>query len=468
MIKLRKMEFDNHPVLGDLKLDFCDNNNNAVDTIILAGENGVGKTIVLDSIYDLSQLSGFNNNYIKMLEFEKDETIHTLSFSREIESARFFTSENGKSILLANLKDEYSFRALFSGTEINFETERIEQVTSSDIDMSSDSCKTDIKMANQVEQLIVDIINSDNERIGEIYRKKGRVEKNEDCIDLRINRFTNAFEYMFSDLEFNGIANENNQKKIYFKKDNELVSIDSLSSGEKQIIYRGSFLLKNKEALKGALVLIDEPEISMHPRWQKKIMNYYKKIFTDEEGRQTSQIFAVTHSPFIIHNENRANDKVIVLDRNENGKIKVSDRPEYFKAESLEVVEDSFHIDEFQTEKSTVFVEGKTDEQYFNKTVEVFGMDVPFIFRTVGSYDENGRAKNTGDGSVNRLFELLSGVGLNKMNVCLVDCDSKYKEKTGDNISLVRNPKFDNSKGITRGVENALILDDININKLVF
>ena len=91
------------------------------------------------------------------------------------------------------------------------------------------------------------------------------------------------------------------------------IPIDNLSTGEKQIVYRGCFLLKDVNATNGAFVFIDEPEISLHPKWQMKIMDYYKGIFTDESGQQTSQIFAVTHSPFIIHNDNRSNDKVIIL-----------------------------------------------------------------------------------------------------------------------------------------------------------
>ena len=97
------------------------------------------------------------------------------------------------------------------------------------------------------------------------------------------------------------------------------IPINKLSSGEKQVVYIGAFLLKDVNALKGVFVFIDEPEISLHPSWQKKIMDYYKNIFTDNNGKQTSQIFAVTHSPFIIHNENRKNDKVIIMSRdNEN------------------------------------------------------------------------------------------------------------------------------------------------------
>ena len=43
MYKIKKILFNNHPILGKLELDFCDGNGKAVDTVIFAGENGNGK-----------------------------------------------------------------------------------------------------------------------------------------------------------------------------------------------------------------------------------------------------------------------------------------------------------------------------------------------------------------------------------------------------------------------------------------
>ena len=145
-------------------------------------------------------------------------------------------------------------------------------------------------------------------------------------------------------------------------------------------------MLKDVNALNGAFVFIDEPEISLHPTWQQKIMDYYKGIFTDNDGNQTSQIFAVTHSPFIIHNENRKDDKIIVLSRNKDGKIVVNDKPEYYKCTSIEAVSDAFSISNFSSDKPTVYVEGRTDEKYFKRTIEVFNMTVPFQFKWIGCY----------------------------------------------------------------------------------
>lgn len=47
MYKIRKVKFKNHKVLGNLELDFCGIDGKAVDTVIIAGENGTGKVLFL-------------------------------------------------------------------------------------------------------------------------------------------------------------------------------------------------------------------------------------------------------------------------------------------------------------------------------------------------------------------------------------------------------------------------------------
>lgn len=73
------------------------------------------------------------------------------------------------------------------------------------------------------------------------------------------------------DLKYSRVENMDGHKAILFEKNGKLIQIDALSSGEKQIVYRGCFLLKDANAMNGAFVFIDEPEISLHPKWQMKV-----------------------------------------------------------------------------------------------------------------------------------------------------------------------------------------------------
>ena len=109
-------------------------------------------------------------------------------------------------------------------------------------------------------------------------------------------------------------------KKVIFKKYEQEVDIASLSSGEKQIVFRGAFLLRNQQSIKGNTILIDEPEISLHPKWQAKIFEYYRKLFTDEKNKQNSQLFIATHSQYVLDSALAAkeNTSIILMKKNAN------------------------------------------------------------------------------------------------------------------------------------------------------
>jgi predicted ATPase len=71
--------------------------------------------------------------------------------------------------------------------------------------------------------------------------------------------------------------------------------LDKLSSGEKQILMM--FYLLLFEAKHGSLVIIDEPEISLHIGWQQKL----GKVFSDISRLRDLHVVVATHSPQVIH-----------------------------------------------------------------------------------------------------------------------------------------------------------------------
>ena len=463
MYKIREIKFKNHPILKDLELNFCNADGKAVDTVIIAGENGTGKSAILNYLYGLTAGNVATESHVVL---ESDGSIIRLDYHYDGQYGRIWVRDNsGLNTLPSHdsFKKKYGLSGMFSDVDINFRAENVSSVTSMTLDASDTSRRSNTDLPKQIKQLLIDIQALDDAALSHAMRENPTKTKNELEVEERMPRFTNAFARMFDGLAYDRIDNVSGHKAIYFKKNGVDIPIDGLSSGEKQVVYRGCFLLKDVNATNGAFVFVDEPEISLHPNWQMKIMDYYKGIFTDEDGKQTSQIFTVTHSPFVIHNENRRNDKVIILAREENGNIIVKDKSEYFKCDSVEAVQDAFSIKSFSAEQPTVYLEGRTDEKYFNRALEVYGLSVPFRFKWIGYIDDRGQEANTGDKSLDNAFQFLVSRNLPVRNICLKDCDTNRAPKKNNNAIILAMPPYENAKGIKRGIENALELNNIDL-----
>lgn len=473
MYKIKKIRFQNHPVLKNLELDFCGLDGNPVDTVIIAGENGAGKSTIINELYKVATHSV---DCPMIVDVTNGSATTTLTYywkpfpNRNPPRTLYVRDGRGMETYHSSdeLKHRYPFSGIFSDVDINFKAQSISTVTSMDLDSVKSSRRSSMDLPKEINQLLVDIQSLDDSSLARAVRTAwetgSAVDEATLGYDARMPRFVNAFNTMFDCLSYNRVVNERNHKAILFQKNGQDIPIDQLSSGEKQIVYRGCFLLKDVNAINGAFVFIDEPEISLHPTWQSKIMDYYQGIFTDEAGVQNSQIFAVTHSPFVIHNVKRKNDKVIVLSRQENGDIFVIDKPEYFKCDSIEAVQDAFSTSGFSADRPVVYLEGRTDEKYFKRAAEVFGYDnLPFDFKWIGFIDQKGQEANTGKDALNKAVAFLASRKLSAKSVCLYDCDTQKPHAEINNVVTLSIPIFSNDKGIRAGIENALVFGDIDI-----
>jgi ABC-type glutathione transport system ATPase component len=107
--------------------------------------------------------------------------------------------------------------------------------------------------------------------------------------------------------------NPEGEKLPIFKNSAGIVfDINHLSSGEKQLFVR-AMTLRMLNA-NNSIILIDEPEISMHPKWQQRIMKVYENI------GENNQVIAATHSPHVVASVPKESVKLL---KRENGKIKV-------------------------------------------------------------------------------------------------------------------------------------------------
>ena len=72
--------------------------------------------------------------------------------------------------------------------------------------------------------------------------------------------------------------------------DNRLSPFDTLSSGERQI---AGLVYSASHVAKGNVILVDEPELSLHIDWQRKIIHAMMQQFPSK------QLIVCTHSPII-------------------------------------------------------------------------------------------------------------------------------------------------------------------------
>ncbi len=481
-MRLKLLRIINNPKLNDLYLDFTVNGK-VQDTIIFAGDNGCGKTTILDEIFSFISLKKSSDvkgkavgriilnekekNFIKK-NLSKDEAssysdvlkcITFLDVAREFEIAVDFDKDNN---LIADYvkvtavigKDESDLQNLnsfymiirgglgtllssfYSQAIINYELSKISSITSNDLNASVGRIKTSNNIGTDVKQTLIDIYNLDAEDYLEwSYQHNGELIDTTKAMS-RINKFAKAFNYMFENIKFDKIVTRNGYKDVIFKNVNgNEISIDNLSSGEKQIVLRGGYALKNLNSISSGTILIDEPELSLHPNWQKKILQFYKNLFTDDNGVQTAQIFVATHSPFIIHNPARYNDKVIILKRNSLGQVEVSNNSEFYDCNGVSMVKDAFNIEDFRLNKNILFTEGKTDEKYLKKAIEIFFEgQVDFEVKWIGKENEKGNPINTGKDALNNVKKLLdTNPGMFGTVVGLLyDCDTNKEDKETD------------------------------------
>lgn len=499
-MKIRKIRYEDHYLFGDTEFDFTDTDGHTIDNIIIAGENGVGKSCLMNDIYELSNYNAFSKEENKVIYFEVELSeiqIEKLKNTRDLQElnidfGKIFKInldfkvinnwnamsvenilENGETYIL-NDTSRFShqkniLRAIFSNAEVNFDSKSIKSIMTSDIDLVESSIRSDLNLATDVAQLLVDVQTLDAQDLNSWVRNNAGKPPPDEVIDIRIKRFTNAFDYMFPSKKYQRIENTINGKEVIFSEGSNEMNLNQLSSGEKQIVFRGGFLLKNKESSKGALILIDEPELSLHPKWQIKSLDFFKKLFTDLEGIQTSQLIISTHSPFIIHNPNRSNDKVIILKKDETAKTYVSENPEFVSWTGEEAIKEAFSIDfNLFNNGITVFLEGETDEKYFNTAKEVFGKsDLPFDFQYIGNSNIKGGANNGGDGSMDKaiVFFKANGSSIKGKIAFLYDNDVKKEKEDLDNL-FVRKMCDGTHEVFKKGVESLLdtnVVNDISI-----
>jgi predicted ATP-binding protein involved in virulence len=135
--------------------------------------------------------------------------------------------------------------------------------------------------------------------------------------------------------------------KLVLIKNNEELDFDVLPDGLKSLISWIGDLLMRLDSLKWEndvpifdreiILFLDEIEVHLHPAWQRKVLPVVQKLF------KNAQIFVSTHSPFVV---NSVDDAWVYKLQLENGKAKVADIVKSENSYSItQVLREIFDID---------------------------------------------------------------------------------------------------------------------------
>lgn len=328
-MKITRIDFINHPVFTNHSVYF--NDGISVPTInFLVGDNGSGKTVILETIYDY--LITFSPN--KM--FHPSEVVFHLLLSADeqvslgttLNAIIYNVKKNIHGGLEGTLTDTSGnnlhspigiatiIKSVYSTIETTFESAPVKAVTGKNIDDTATPKERSENLAVLIPQLLVDISSIDDAEISNWHKaNKGTTQLIPENIGTRLDRFINAFHKIYGGTKiFSEIKNIAEEKQVTFIDSiGQEVALKNLSTGEKQIIYRIGYILKNLSNINGGIILIDEPEISLHPAWQVKLKDFLLEIFSSYDV----QIIIATHSPYIFQRLNDANEVCIKIDRNQ-------------------------------------------------------------------------------------------------------------------------------------------------------
>ncbi len=108
--------------------------------------------------------------------------------------------------------------------------------------------------------------------------------------NMPANRFSQATEVVNKILDGKRIARVEKGRVVIDTKEGETHGLDDLSSGEKQL----ALLLIDisRRIVPGSVILIDEPEISLHATWQRGLMAALDRIIEQYDA----QVILATHS----------------------------------------------------------------------------------------------------------------------------------------------------------------------------
>lgn len=340
-MKIRRLKIVGYKVIDYLDLDFTDANGKTLDTIIFAGLNGCGKTTILEAIqsvfsirihndnntilaneisieFDLTNNIEFQNKFLEMLNYALNKIIFPENLNENTVSQKTFIEKTILSIKKSNtftvsyasygkqfrINHFVTFNYLsylitqlgFNFTFIPSET-YMSKLWTYPKDEIKDKGIIKEEIQSRKEEFFRTIDFDEDKTLIKSYIINEFLQSvimDQDTIPrITMGKIIDKINKIFQHINLNTTLTEIDTKEIKFKSSNgQIITIDGLSSGEKQLFYR--FVYLQTLEIQNSIIMVDEPETSLHPTWQQQLSKLYQSVGTN------NQVILATHSPHIL------------------------------------------------------------------------------------------------------------------------------------------------------------------------
>lgn len=192
-----------------------------------------------------------------------------------------------------------------------------------------------------------------------------------------IKAFTNTLEKLGYKWKLNCVNTDTNQYEIELEKQGIKFNVGNASSGEREILtYLFAIYFLN---VKNTLIIIDEPELHLHPKWQQNLMSIFENLVS-ETG---NQFLIATHSTVFV------SPKTIkyitrVYSENQESIIHQIDESNLPDSKHLIKIVNSNNNEKIFFADFVVLVEGITDKIVFEKFLNnIANNRINFIFEII-------------------------------------------------------------------------------------
>jgi len=250
-LKIREVEISDYKMFSDFHINFLDKDK-ILPLIVIAGKNGTGKTSILESIKN-------RKNALVTFQFDGQIVKHGSDSYDEI------------------FKDNIIY-----------------------VDAMIDNDR-------ELEELFLEYIDYF------IYEKSENASVGAENLQSDMDEVFRGF-----DLNFYFKRIDYKTKKPVFSSENAVEDdiefmLKELSTGERTLLSKMLYL--HLKEPKNKVILVDEPETSLHPSWQNRILEFYENF----AKINNNQVIIATHSPHIISSSK--NEYLRTLRKAENGKV---------------------------------------------------------------------------------------------------------------------------------------------------